>query len=173
MCADGQGSGGTNPEEHKDRNSGFAKIDKKRKHFTVEMIVLILIAVAVFFGSLWWISTYHPVGATLPVNNTSSAMLNGTAVPAMPQWVTITWVQAWVVVVALLFVFIAALGWFIYNRFMGIFINENNVMSLSRLQITLWTVIIVPALLIMVIVRSVYGVPDPFAIIIDWHVWAV
>jgi hypothetical protein len=84
------------------------------------------------------------------------------------------WVWAWVVVILGLAIFIAALGKFTLCRPMGIFINERNLMSLSRFQVILWTLIIVSAYLVMVFARIFsHDVENPFDIAMDWHIWAV
>jgi hypothetical protein len=84
-----------------------------------------------------------------------------------------SWLPAWIVMIIGLLVFIALQGKYSLCRPMGIFINERNQMSLSRLQIVLWTIIIVSAYSIMVFARIRTGVENPFDIAIDWHIWAV
>lgn len=82
-------------------------------------------------------------------------------------------VMAWMWMMIWFFLFIIKLGQYSLCRPMGIFINERNLMSLSRLQIVAWTILIISALLIMVFVRLLSGTADPFNIAIDWHIWAV
>lgn len=177
MAAEGKKPGPLPPDIDDDQvNAGYAKNEQTKETDPLKKFmawVLVALALIAVFGPLHFVSSAHPSNTTLPANNTSSAMLNGNAVSAMPHSVTNTWVYVWIGVVIALCIFIVLLGIYAFNHPLGIFINERNIMSLSRIQITLWTVIIVSALLIMVIVRFVYGEPDPFAIIIDWHVWAV
>ena len=80
---------------------------------------------------------------------------------------------SWVVLMLLIVLFIGLLGRDTIGRWPGIFVNERNLMSLSRMQITAWTVLIVSALIVMVLARLAAGVADPFGIDIDWHIWAV
>jgi DNA polymerase family B len=62
------------------------------------------------------------------------------------------------------------------GRWAGILIDERKVMTLSRFQIIMWTVIILSAYFTMVNARiyaSALGAPgDPLAIEIDWQLWA-
>ena len=78
---------------------------------------------------------------------------------------------AWLVLCFLLF--IGYLGKVTIGRWMGIFISDRNVMSLSRMQIIAWTVLIISAFMTMVLVRIAAGTPDAFGIDIDWHLWAL
>ncbi len=82
-------------------------------------------------------------------------------------------VIAWMWMMIWFFLFIIKLGQYSLCRPMGIFINERNLMSLSRLQIVAWTILIISALLVMVFVRLLNGIVDPFDIAIDWQIWAV
>lgn len=83
------------------------------------------------------------------------------------------WIVAWITMIIGLLLFIGLLGKYCLCRPMGIFINERNLMSLSRLQMVSWTIIIVSAYLVMVFARIRTGVADPFGIAMDWHIWAV
>ena len=154
-------------------NSKYMKKQEKRQPTEWESAKLILLVVLAIAVPLLIIVFTHPAGALLPVSNTSSATLYGNPVPAMPPSVTQWWVVAWVILMVLILWFIYLLGQYNLSRPMGIFINEQNIMSLSRMQIVAWTLVIVSALFVMVCVRLIYGEPDPFGIIIDWHVWAV
>lgn len=83
------------------------------------------------------------------------------------------WVGAWIWAIAILLLFIRQLGINLLCKSWGIFINERNLMSLSRLQIVLWTIIIVSAYLVMVLARIYTRIDKPFDITMDWHLWAV
>lgn len=74
------------------------------------------------------------------------------------------------------------LGISITNHPLGILINERNLMSLSRFQMAIWTVIVLGAYFTFALVRikaladgSLNGhlVTDPLNIQIDWHLWAL
>lgn len=65
------------------------------------------------------------------------------------------------------------------NSPLGILINERNLMSLSRFQTAIWTVIVLSGYLTFALVRikamaegSLNG-SDPLGIQIDWHLWAL
>jgi hypothetical protein len=51
----------------------------------------------------------------------------------------------WIIMTALLTLFMAVVGYGITGRVSGILIDEANTMSLSRLQMVLWTLVILPA----------------------------
>lgn len=55
----------------------------------------------------------------------------------------------------------------------GILITELNVMSLSRFQIVIWTVIILTAYLTIATTRIYSNHPDPLGITVDWQLWAL
>lgn len=79
----------------------------------------------------------------------------------------------WFLVAITMAVLLAVLGWHITGRPGGIFINERNLMSLSRFQMAIWTVIILSGFFTMAISRIKAGSDDPLAIALDWHLWAL
>jgi hypothetical protein len=79
----------------------------------------------------------------------------------------------WVLIAILMIAFVAVIGRTISGRWTGILIDERKVMSLSRFQIVIWTVIIVSAYFAIASARIYAGVPDPLAIEIDWRLWAL
>lgn len=157
------------PPPEAELNARYRKCQEKRKNTRHELTILLLIAALAIIVPLLIIFFTHPAGAVLPLTNSSA----NTAAAPMPHGVTFWWIMAWVALVLLISAFIYKLGEYNLCRPMGIFINERNVMSLSRMQIIAWTLVIVSALLVMVFVRLIYGEPDPFGIMIDWHIWAV
>jgi hypothetical protein len=80
----------------------------------------------------------------------------------------------WLVVLVLIIVFFLATGKTITGRALGILVNERKLMSLSRFQLVVWTVLIVSGFFVIAIerIRGV-DVSDPLAIGIDWHIWAL
>ena len=66
-----------------------------------------------------------------------------------------------------------AIGYFFKERWSGIFINERNLMSLSRVQVGLWSLLILSAFFTILVARWRSGVPDPMNIGIDLQVWAL
>jgi hypothetical protein len=82
----------------------------------------------------------------------------------------------WLLTAFLMVSFLAAIGKAINNTWTGILINELKVMSLSRLQIVIWTVIILSAFLTIATARIYAGPPpdpDPLNITIGWQLWAL
>lgn len=80
----------------------------------------------------------------------------------------------WLATAAAMFLFCAVLGYHSKGNPLGILINERNLMSLSRFQMLLWTVIILSAYFTMAMMRiTAKGIDDPLAIAIDWHLWAL
>jgi hypothetical protein len=68
------------------------------------------------------------------------------------------------------------------NRPLGILINERNLMSLSRFQMAVWTLIILSAYLTFAFARikmmaegqpGGHPINDPLGIAIDWRLWAL
>jgi len=83
------------------------------------------------------------------------------------------WGLNYLVIGGALIVFVATLGVALVGRPGGILINERKLMSLSRFQMVLWTLIILSAYLAMALERIRAGVPNPLDIGIDWHLWAL
>jgi hypothetical protein len=80
----------------------------------------------------------------------------------------------WALILLALFLFVLFLGRWVSGRLMGIFIGSRNLMSLSRLQMVLWTVLILSAYLTMALHRVRDGSPaDPLAIFIDPLLWSL
>jgi len=79
----------------------------------------------------------------------------------------------WIILMALILAFVMYLGYCTMGTWEGIIINERNLMSLSRMQIIAWTILIVSALMVMVVVRVAANVPDALNIEINQNIWAV
>lgn len=79
----------------------------------------------------------------------------------------------WLLVMILLAIFAGIVGKYVTNYAAGIFINPLNIMSLSRFQMVLWTIIVLSAYFTMALIRVKSAVDDPLAIEIDWHLWAL
>jgi hypothetical protein len=79
----------------------------------------------------------------------------------------------WLLVLFLLGLVMIVLGKCITGLGGGIFINQLNIISLSRFQMVIWTVIVLSAFFTMALVRAKSSVADPLAIEIDWHLWAL
>lgn len=80
----------------------------------------------------------------------------------------------WILTAILMFMFIVVLGLHTTGRALGILINERKLMSLSRFQIVVWTVVILSAYFTIAMERIRYGdINDPLAIEMDWRLWAL
>jgi hypothetical protein len=83
-------------------------------------------------------------------------------------------INMWALILVAVGLFVCFLGRWISGRLMGIFIGSRNLMSLSRFQMVLWTVLILSAYFTMALHRVRDGAPvDPLAIGMDWHLWAL
>lgn len=85
----------------------------------------------------------------------------------------------WVIIAILMVIFLGLVGKNVTDRWTGILIDERNKMSLSRFQITIWTVIIVSAFFTIAMLRiqaywaNPNSILDPLAIGIPWELWAL
>lgn len=73
----------------------------------------------------------------------------------------------------IMFVFVMFLGKWICGRPLGILVTERNLMSLSRFQIILWTLLILSAYLTIALQRIHAGIPDALNIALDEKLWAL
>jgi hypothetical protein len=83
---------------------------------------------------------------------------------------------AWWIIAISMVVFVAVLGGCINGRILGILITERNIMSLSRLQVVIWTIIVLSAFLAIALKRMFYlGMPieGALAINLPWQLWAL
>lgn len=69
--------------------------------------------------------------------------------------------------------FFLALGLAIKGHSWGVLVDERNVVTLSRFQIALWTLIIVSAYFTIVLARVHAKATDPLALELPWQVWAL
>ena len=79
--------------------------------------------------------------------------------------------QAWLGTLLLLAILGGVIGHGVTNLWRGILIDERNMMSLSRFQITLWTLFILSAFLISVIGNIRNQLSDPVAISLPETLW--
>ncbi len=78
---------------------------------------------------------------------------------------------AWALTAALMLLFIIATGQTIIGRWAGILIDDRNVISLSRFQMTVWTVILLSAYVTAALYNIYTGVDEPLAIGILKELW--
>ena len=79
----------------------------------------------------------------------------------------------WILTVSAIVVFLIAMGQNICGRPLGIFIDERNIISLSRFQLVMWMLVILSAFITMALSRIAAGVKDPLAIGLPWQLWAL
>jgi cell division protein FtsL len=80
----------------------------------------------------------------------------------------------WIAMMAVLILLILYLGMASTGRAFGFLINEQKLMSLSRFQMVVWTVLIVSAYGAIAMERVKKGdVVEPLIVGIDWQVWAL
>ncbi len=79
---------------------------------------------------------------------------------------------AWYANLALMSAFVLIAGRGVTGRWRGAFIDERNKVSLSRLQMLLWTVVVLSAYLAAALARVAAGTtPDPLAIAVPDTLW--
>ena len=76
----------------------------------------------------------------------------------LPRILNIRW--CWGIAMVLIIFLLAAVGCFVHRRFSGVLINEYNCMSLSRLQVVLWSVLILAAITVVLLARVPVGTGD-------------
>ena len=80
----------------------------------------------------------------------------------------------WIIVLALMLAFLGTIGSWISSRVTGVLINERNLMSLSRFQLVLWTVLLLSAYWTAALRRiSSAGISDPLGIALAPELWAL
>ncbi len=76
-------------------------------------------------------------------------------------------------VTSLMLVVMLVLGVAMTGSPFGVLINERNLISLSRFQMAVWTVVILAAYFTYVFVRMKDKSLDPLNVALDWHLWAL
>jgi hypothetical protein len=80
-------------------------------------------------------------------------------------------VWTWLIIMMLMMVFAGVVGHGITKRWFGVLIDTRNKVSLSRLQMTLWTVLILSAFMTAVVANIDLGQPQPLIIVIPVELW--
>ena len=99
-------------------------------------------------------------GTKMPADDCNTAGLCGYGYP-------------WLLMMLIIFVFVLFLGKWICGRPLGILVTDRNLMSLSRFQMILWTLLILSAYLTMALQRIHAGVAGPLNIALDTKLWAL
>ena len=80
----------------------------------------------------------------------------------------------WIATLALMFGFVMFLGKVMTHRVWGFLINDRNLMSVSRFQTTLWTLLVLSGFFAIVMQRLAAGhVGDALDVAIPWEVWSL
>jgi hypothetical protein len=112
----------------------------------IESVFLLLIIVAaVLIGWLWKVPTSKPDQA----------------------------VTVWLLNMGLLVAFALIAGHIITGVWRGVLIDSSNKISLSRLQMILWTVLILSGFLVAVLINIHRGESEPLSITLDKQLWAL
>lgn len=117
--------------------------------------------------------------ATTPTFAANSPVATGAALVFLTVLMTLAaWYlpagNNWLVVMLIIAIFLLLTGKAITGRAFGILVNERNLMSLSRLQLVIWTAVIVSGFFVIAIERiKSADVTQPLAIGIDWKIWAL
>jgi hypothetical protein len=114
-----------------------------------------------------------PSMADVSPGSSTTAMLIVLAAVGLAAWY-LPQGKNWIAAFVLMIGFVLVLGKLMTGRAWGVLINERNVMSLSRFQMLVWTVLIISAYLVIAMerVRNT-NIPEPLLIGIDWHIWAL
>jgi hypothetical protein len=79
--------------------------------------------------------------------------------------------QLWAFEAVLMIVIVATIGYSVTGKAAGVLISPQKLVSLSRFQVVLWTLLLLSAYVTVVLRRL--GQPDPLAVAIDWRLWAL
>ena len=79
----------------------------------------------------------------------------------------------WYLSIALIVVFLMLIGWQKNRRLGGFLVDDRQKLSLSRLQLVGWTVLIVSAYSTAALWNTSHGAKDPLSILIPTEVWAL
>ena len=104
---------------------------------------------------------------------TGAAMLSLIAIPVVGWWGVTAHSEraAWLGIALLMTLFVAISGKSLTGRWQGILVNERNVMSLARFQMTVWTLVLVSAYLTAAFYNIYIGVDEPLAIGVPQELW--
>lgn len=95
-----------------------------------------------------------------------------TAILVAMEWLGVTPVLLlWLLVLSALTVFTIECGRSVTGRWLGALIDERNVISLSRFQIVLWTLLLMSAFLSAALYNMLVHLPSPLNITIQQELW--
>jgi hypothetical protein len=108
-------------------------------------------------------TAWHTLGLLLVIVATA---LVGLLMPAQSR------LWAWTITLILLAIFAAVAGHGITGRWLGVLIDDRNKMSLSRLQMLLWTILILSGFATAALANVAGAFGNPLAIAIPSELWA-
>jgi hypothetical protein len=91
----------------------------------------------------------------------------GVATPSL----NVNTLLSWLITVVLFLAFLFVVGHGVTGRPLGLLIDERKKMSLSRLQLVLWTLVILSGLLTIALSNIGLGIKTPLAIVVPTQVW--
>jgi hypothetical protein len=101
------------------------------------------------------------------VGISSSLVLSWLGLPPTPGLV------AWLIIMGLIGASIVLIGHGITGQITGFLIDPRNKMSLSRLQLSLWTTVVLSAFLTIAIINLTSGYADPLNIEVPLEIWGL
>lgn len=105
--------------------------------------------------------------------HTFSLFLIGILIVGVGLLIPFSLLWTWLAILVLLGVFTAIAGAGVTGLWTGALIDETNKMSLSRLQILLWTVLVLSAFVAVALANLRAGQASPLAIAIPQQIWVV
>jgi hypothetical protein len=90
----------------------------------------------------------------------------------VPPHIWLPWrVISWILTIAMLLLALGIVGTRMTKDWRGVLVDRRNVMSMSRLQLVMWTVLIVSAILTSGIANVAAGVTDPLLLKVPPEIW--
>ena len=80
---------------------------------------------------------------------------------------------AWILAIGLLIALFRWIGYACKNIWFGILIDKRNKVSLSRFQMTLWTLVFLSAIFVAILINIFAGEANPLEIMIPAEAWAL
>jgi hypothetical protein len=77
----------------------------------------------------------------------------------------------WLLILALMIATLVLIGFGVAGRVWGVLIDSRNALSLSRLQLVVWTALVLSAYLAAVLTRLAAGEPNPLAVAVPETLW--
>ena len=111
------------------------------------------------------LESYYPIVGLVAI----LVLITWLGLEATPGDSAITWIQ----ILVLMALFSVVVGRAITGRWRGILIDRRNKMSLSRLQLIIWTLIVLSAIVAAVLSNVAFGWESPLEIEIPSQLWTL